>query len=1251
MVNKINYPAGLPIVNLKDEIIAQIREHQVLIVAGETGSGKTTQLPKMCLAAGLGNKGVIACTQPRRIAAMTVAKRVAEELGEDGPEMVGYKVRFLDRTKRQTRIKFLTDGMLLAEAARDPHLNRYEVIIIDEAHERSLNIDFLLGILKQLLDRRSDLKIIVSSATLDTEKFARYFAQAPIIQIPGKTYPVEVRYLPPEVIGQETENTLSEQVVRAVAELGRRPLGDILVFLPTERDILETSEALANITAKGNAGLDALVMPLFGRMSAREQSRIFQPNSKLKIVVASNVAETSVTVPGIRYVIDTGLARISSYNPRARTTKLPVMPISRASADQRKGRCGRIGPGICIRLYSEEDYLARPAYTPPEIVRANLADVILRMVDLHLGHPARFPFLEPPKSRSIKDGFNLLNELGAVKTGAGDRVQLTKRGRLMARLPLDPMIARMILEGRARHVLHEVMVIAAVLSIQDPRIRPLGREKEADTAHAKFLDQASDYLTFLNIWSAYHHTARAVKQQRKLRKYCSQNFLAYQRMREWCDIYEQICKTLDEDGQYDIMAADAPADAVHQSILCGMLRNIAQKKEKNIYQGAQGQELMIFPGSGQFGRAGQWIVAAELVETSRLYGRTVATINPQWLEKLAGGLCRYSYSNPHWAKNSGQVMALEKVTLFGLVLEAGRKKNYGPIAPKEARQIFIQAALVEGEVKRGFDFLTHNRKLISALRDVEDRVRQRHMVDEYQIYNFYDQHLPEQVWDAASLRRVLPELGNTLFMREDDILGRDADQEKLAQFPEAMQIGELRLKLFYKFEPGSNADGVSVHITQDILPHLEPDAFDWLVPGLLEEKISVLLRGLPKGQRKNLVPLNQAVQTISASLDYGVGRFYASLASVIRRYYDLEVQASQLGGIDLPDYLKMRYCLIAEDGRVVKASRTFTDLLGHERAPERSTSFKELQKKWERKEFSSEQLADLPDRVAVRDKHGQISGYAVPALVAAGNEEVRLRLCLSDEEASQQNRIGLLVLYKNAMPRQVREAAKRFALSQVDWPLFEWLGTMKEVNAVILEFILHKIFQTDEGRLVSQAEFARRVDKLKAGHFFSRAGQLFALLEAALIERRQTVEAINDFERKVPASLANKERFKDYRDQLANILPSTFLRDFSEERLSFTPRYLKALRIRVERANSSPNRDLEKRMLLAPFERQVEEATALIKELKIPSQRLAASSILAEYQLLVDEFRVSLFAQELKTVVPVSLKRLRKKKEELLEQL
>ncbi|MEJ2033721.1 MAG: ATP-dependent RNA helicase HrpA, partial [Deltaproteobacteria bacterium] len=720
MSNKIHFPATLPISNQKEKIVQALREHAVIIVAGDTGSGKTTQLPKMCLAAGLGHKRLIGCTQPRRLAATSVAARVREELGPDGAGLVGYKIRFEDRTGRNTRIKFMTDGILLAEAQRDPLMRAYEVVIVDEAHERSLNIDFLLGILERLLARRDDLKVIVTSATIDTEKFSRHFGDAPVIEVSGRTYPVEVRYRSHEEEDGGEEISFVDRAVEAVIELRQRERpGDVLVFMPTERDIRETADSLAEAWKVGDRGAwsrEPIILPLFGRLSGPDQNRIFAPHSGQKIVIATNVAETSVTVPGIHYVVDTGLARISSYNVRARTTKMPVVSVSRASADQRRGRCGRVGPGVCLRLFSEEDYQGRPEFTLPEILRSNLAEVILRMVSLHLGDPADFPFVDPPSPRAIRDGYNLLGELGAI--GADNR--LTNRGRIMARLPLDPRISRMILEARDRNCLTEVTVIAAALSIQDPRVRPADKEAEADEAHARFQEESSDFLSFLNIWETFRRTVEQVKSRSRLRKFCKGHYLAYQRLREWLDVHEQIWTILEEENgprarksrQQPFLANSLPAphEAIHQAVLSGNLRHIGCKKAKNIYQGAGGKELVIFPGSGLYNRAGQWIMAAELVETSNLYARTVAGIKPQWLEPLAGDLCRSTYSSPHWEKRRGQVVALEKVTLFGLIIAANRRVNFGRISPAEARQIFIQSALIEGEIKGSYRFLERNRE-------------------------------------------------------------------------------------------------------------------------------------------------------------------------------------------------------------------------------------------------------------------------------------------------------------------------------------------------------------------------------------------------------------------------------------------------------------------------------------------------------------------------------------------------------------
>ncbi|MBA3014827.1 MAG: ATP-dependent RNA helicase HrpA [Desulfobulbaceae bacterium] len=1168
-------------------------------------------------------------------------------MGHSGHVVVRFPVSFGGRTRKTTRIKFLTDGMLLAEAASDRKLSRYDAIIIDEAHERSLNIDFLLGIIKRLVVLRPDLKIIISSATLDTEKFSRHFDGAKVITIPGKTFPIEIRYCPTPEAASGAEPSIAEQTVAVVGDIVRHePYGDILVFMATERDIVEVVESL---DGAGDAGKNLSVLPLFGRLSGREQSRIFVESKQRKVVVATNVAETSITVPGIRYVVDSGQARISSYSPRARTTKLPVCSISRASADQRRGRCGRVGPGVCIRLYSEEDYLAREEFTPPEIVRANLADVILRMLDLRLGHPAKFPFLDPPHPRAVKDGIAVLRELSAVEESAeGPGFRLTKQGRLMARLPLDPCIARMVLEARDRRVLHPVMIIAAALSIQDPRIRPLGSEGSADTAHRQFVEPSSDFITLLNIWRHYHHVARTVNRSR-LRKYCQQNFLGYQRMREWCDIYEQICHTLEENGNFVVEPCPGDHDAIHQSILTGIVRNIGFRKEKNLYQGAFGKEVMVFPGSGQFNKTGQWLMAAEMVETTRLYARTVATINPQWLERIAAGLCHSSYSDAHWEKKRGQVVALEKVTLFGLPLVQGRRVNYGPINPKEARQIFIQSALVEGEVSRDFDFLSRNQELIAELQEIEDRMRRRYLIDDYALANFYDQRLPDLVWDVASLVRVLPRVGAILMMTRDDLVADDPDAEQLEDFPSELTVGSFCLPLFYKFTPGTREDGVSVHIPVTALPHINPQIFDWLVPGLITEKITCLLRSLPKTIRKHLVPVNQTAADLFKHVDFGVGSLPLMLARLIEQQFGLVVAKEDWRSEELPVHLRMRFCLVSDDGCVIKHSRNFGDLFAVETRKDGGIPFADIRKQWER-DGIAEYDDSIPSRIPVPLQAGALAGYAFPALVDIGGNRIGLRLFLSEEESRQKNQSGLRLLYERDLGPLVKRVAKDFALHQLDWSLFQWLGSLKSVNEQMQHFIITEICDLKLG-LPSKEEFEHRLVNFADGEFYRQAGDIFTRVRNLLVERADTVALCAKFKELAVKSPYNVQRFKRYDEALAQLLPHDFLQIFDQGDLDRTPRYLKALRIRIERAHVAPGRDQEKEAQVAPFDAKVRELHDRLSLIAIPVQRQEAGPLVAEFIRMVDEFKVSVFAPEIKTTIPISVKRLEQKWLEINQRL
>jgi ATP-dependent helicase HrpA len=1239
----ITYPEDLPIAAARAEIIDAISKHRVVIVAGDTGSGKSTQLPKMCLEAGQGATRLIGCTQPRRLAATSVAQRVAEELGPVGATLVGCKIRFSDRTTAETRIKFMTDGILLAETRRDRDLAAYDTIIIDEAHERSLNIDFLLGILRRLLERRRDLKLIITSATIDTARFAAAFGGAPVITVAGRTYPVELRYQPPETEGEEIGHV--EQAVAAVLDLHRSEQGgDMLVFMPTERDIRDTVEGIEKGLGNGLDKAGATVLPLFGRLSARDQQRIFGPVNGRKIVVATNVAETSITVPGIRFVVDSGLARISVYNPRARTSKLPVRPVSRASADQRKGRCGRTGPGICVRLYSEEEYLGREEFTRPEIQRADLAEVILRMISLRLGDPVRFPFLDPPSPRAIRDGYQLLLELGAIEM-EGDRssARLTARGRIMAELPLDPRIARMIIEGREHQVLTEVCVIGAALSIPDPRVRPAEHEKEADRAHAAFAVAGSDFLSFLAIWAAV--AKLSASQQRR---FCRDNFLSWQRLREWRDIHEQLTSILARHSGFRFNPTPAHPDVVHRAILSGNLRNLGLRTAKNLYQSSQDKEVMIFPGSALYNKGGKWIMAAEVVETSRLFARCVANIEPEWIEPLAGHLCRYSWAEPHWERKRGQVVAFENVTLFGLLIEARRRVNYGSVKPDEARQIFIQQGLVEGEIGEELPFLAHNQALAARLEELEDRVRQRDiLVDETTIFNFYEQRLPAEINDRTGLKKLLKRSGGDGFlrMREEDLLYRAPAAERLADYPETLDYGGFTLRLSYRFQPGAEDDGVSVHIPVELLPQVEPAHFDWLVPGLLPEKLLFLLKGLPKSLRRPLVPVPEAARRLGEALSFGAGNFYALLQEFLWKFYQVRVTRPDWPVADLPEHLRVRYCLEDRQGRLVKASRDFGQLTGTSGAAAAGSGglLAGLRKRWERGGISSWDFAGLDsERLPIQGRDGLLLGYAFPGLEAEGSDTVRLRLFNDESERRRLTSRGMLILYAREFSG-FKGLKKDFALGQEHWALLEGLGDRAELNRALLEFILIEVFGTRNGLIPKAEEFAAMLARVKDEGLYRLGRELFDQVVAVLRERRTVLDLLHRYESL--GGRAGREKFADCRRHLDELLPPDFLDSFDSRRVRNLQRYLQVLARRVERAHVDPVRDRARAAQVLLHEERLAELAK--RPLFTPAQR----QLLEDFREMVEEFRVSLFAQEFKTLYPVSEKRLVAKWAEIREQV
>lgn len=1000
----LSYPPELPISERRESIITAIREHQVLIIIGDTGSGKTTQLPKMCIEAGQGVNSMIGCTQPRRIAAIAVADRVAEEI--KAPDKVGYKIRFHDQTSAETLIKFMTDGVLLAETRQDPHFNQYDTLIVDEAHERSLNIDFLLGYLKNVLPVRPDLKVLISSATIDAEKFRMHFNGAPVITVSGRSYPITTHYR--ETIDQDEEDaSYVDQAIAAVDELTNLPQGgDILVFMPTEQDIADTLDGLQHLNER------YLLLPLFGRLPAADQRRVFRPSHRRKIIVATNVAETSITVPGIRFVIDTGLARIARYNPRTGTTSLKVSRISRASCEQRRGRCGRTGPGTCIRLYSEEDFLAREPFTPPEIQRSNLAEVILQMVALKLGSPANFPFVDPPPTAAIRDGYRILKELGALAS----EQHLTANGRLMARLPLDPRISRMIIESMALGSVREIIVLAAALSVQDPRVRPPDKEHKADEAHRRFLDNRSDFLTLLNIWLAFYEDEEAPTKSR-LSRFCKNNYLSWQRMREWLDVHEQISRLLREGKHLRLNSAPASYETIHIALISGFLRNICLKKEKNLYVTASGKDVVLFPGSGLYNKGPQWAVAAEFAETTQLFARTIAAIEVDWLERLGGTLCKRSWSEPHWEKKSGKVIAWERVSLFGLTIVAGRKVEYGRINETtlmEARDIFIRSALVENQLGGHYPFLDHNVALVTRFQDMEERFRRRDIVvDPEVLYQFYAARLG-RVYDRFTLNRMLKgrKNDNLLRMTEEDICSTVPDAKELYRFPLTLQAGEFVLALSYLFDPGNEADGVTVRIPQALLGRLNPQVFEWLVPGLLPEKLLVLLRRLPKNQRRRLVPLPDAVDGIMDSLVLGKGSLYQELERVLARRYQMSVQRTDWQVDLLPPHLRMRFLLVDDQGTVQAASRTFDDLLASARHPSSTTTVPSLPNLPPIREVTAADLDSIVPKIPLTDGEGRTTGLFFPALkIDQGHNTVQLHYISNERESKRLNRLGLQFLY------------------------------------------------------------------------------------------------------------------------------------------------------------------------------------------------------------------------------------------------
>jgi len=1274
------FPEALPIAAKKDEIIDAIRRHPVVIVSGDTGSGKSTQIPKFCLAAGRGIDGLIGHTQPRRIAAQAVARRIAEEMGQTIGQAVGYKIRFQDATPPGAYIKVMTDGILLAEAAGDRMLSDYDTLIVDEAHERSLNIDFILGYLRGLIRRRRGLHLVITSATIDTEKFSKAFDDAPVIEVSGRMYPVDVRYEPPAESSEDGDMTPVEQAAGAVRRiLKERRTGDVLVFMPTEQDIREACELMAGASPPGT-----LVLPLFARLSAAEQNRVFQPGAGRKIVVATNVAETSLTIPGIAFVVDTGLARIPRYSPRTRTTAMPVAPVSRSSADQRKGRCGRVANGVCVRLFSEDDYLGRPLYTPPEILRANLAEVILRMLALRLGDVAAFPFIDPPDPKSIADGFNLLFELGAIQEGGdekreggrrkgevgrgkgegggrkaeeGQRAELTEIGRMMARIPLDPRLSRMLIEARKEGCMEEIAVIAAALSIPDPRERPVEKTAEADRAHAAFNDPASDFLTLLNIWKRFHAALRESGSRGALRRFCREHFLSYRRMREWQDIHRQIGEVMKEFGRRKADKAGGKLEGgswksekgeaippafglsnyefakLHRSILSGFLANIAQKKEKNIYRAARNREAAIFPGSGLVNQAGEWIVAAEMVETSRLFARTVAAIDPGWLEPAGGGLCRASVRDGRWDAKRGEVVATEQVTLFGLVIVPARTVSYGRRHPQAATEIFIRQALVGGGLGKVCAFLDHNQAAAAKVQAVEERLRRRDLlVSEEAVFDFYRRRL-EKVYDLRSLSRLIRQRGGDGFLRmtEEDLMNYRPEEAELDLYPERLAACGRSLELRYRFDPGAEADGVTLQVPSTLTAAVPPASIDWLVPGLLREKVATLLRGLPKVLRTRLMPIKDAADIILAEMPRGQGRLVSVLGEFVQRRFGVEVPDSAWPTEALPEYLKMRVAIVAPDGRELDSSRDPAILR------RQSTGLRvppEARRRWERTGITRWDFGDLPEVIA--SLPGERAAWAAyPALHCQG-QRIDLKLFEQRDQALAAHPQGVAALLALHCGREVKLLRRSLALPEELHPAARPLGGARRLEEAMGDRVVQEVFAAD---VRTEKAFNERLSARTPKLMTEGRDWFYSVIPVIQAHAAASGETAALAGAKGPLAAIHGS----LKSELSRLVPQNFIALYDRARLAHVERYLRALGIRARRALVDPEKDRVKAQALQKYDVPLQRLLETLNPRSSDEKRQA----LEELAWMIEEYKVSIFAQELKTAGPMSAKRLEAKIREI----
>ncbi|WP_354673319.1 ATP-dependent RNA helicase HrpA, partial [Cupriavidus alkaliphilus] len=1264
----ITFPEALPVSARRDEIAAALLANQVVIVSGETGSGKTTQLPKICLSIGRGpgqmSGGLIGHTQPRRIAATSTAKRIAQELGTPLGEHVGYQVRFNDTMSSGASVKLMTDGILLAETQNDPLLRAYDTLIIDEAHERSLNIDFLIGYLRQILPKRPDLKVIITSATIDAQRFAQHFATgdkpAPVIEVSGRLYPVEVRYRPiaddAPAAGaprspQARERDLYDGIVDAVDELCRAGPGDVLVFLPGEREIREAAEAL-----RKHHPPHTEILPLFARLSVQEQERVFKPSNARRIVLATNVAETSLTVPGIRYVVDTGLARVKRYSYRNKVEQLQVEAISQAAANQRAGRCGRVANGICIRLYEESDFTGRPRFTDPEILRSSLAAVILRMKALRLTDIESFPFIEPPLGRAVADGYQLLQELGAVD----DANQLTGIGRQLAKLPLDPRVARMILAAREHQCLREVLVIASALSVQDPRDRPQEAQEAADQAHRKFMDEKSEFLGWVRLWKWFEDAVAHKKSNRQLQDQCRAHFLSHLRLREWRDVHSQLLTTVTEQG-WRLNDSEPTYEQVHKALLTGLLGNVGCRIEDGDgkgreYLGARGIKFHLWPGSLIARKVGRWVVAAELVETSRLFARTLARIEPEWLEQVGRHLLKVSWSDPHWEKKAGQVLALERATLYGLVVYQHRRVHYGPMNPREARELFIRRALVEGEFDTRLPFYAHNQRLVREIENLEHKSRRQDvLVDDELIYAFYDRAIPADICQQVAFEQWYQTESaqdrKLLYLNRDELMRHEAAGITTDLFPKTMAVAGVDMGLTYHFEPGSHRDGVTLTVPLYALNQVRPERADWLVPGMIKEKVHLLLKSLPQKLRRHCVPLPDYAAGFIARQPFGEGELLDVLIADIREQTGTMVRRADFKLETLPAHHAMNFKVIDEHGRQLDMGRNLAQLraeLGGQaqqsfqrvaaqaaaqaaatqppgQAPEQAPALAAAEPgKYEG--LTGWSFGELPELLEIRKGSQTLFGY--PALVDRGTH-CDVEVFDDPQEAARIHHLGLRRLFALQLREQVKFIEKNIPGLQQMAMQYMTLGTQEMLREQIVMLALERAcMQAPLPR--NDAEFSARKDEGRTR--LSLLAQEIARLAGVILAEyaglpRKLLQA-----KPFPGAHADMEA------QLGRLMGKRFIDETPYTQLVHFPRYLKGIAMRVDKLKGDPARDSQRMQEMAPLVQQWQRAE---KQLRTQG-RGGEDARLEEFRWMLEELRIALFAQELRTPVPMSVKRLQK---------